>query len=105
MPVSTEERLRFSERRGDPEIQGRDADKRGAPMRVLMYHGGVCVEELGGVSQERVVGLSDAWVLRKRALECWELEATFPLSILISGGSWDGTQAKEAGGMGRELEK
>lgn len=51
------------------------------------------------------MGLSDAWVLRKRALECWELEATFPLSIWISGGSWDGTQAKEAGGMGRELEK
>ena len=42
MPVSTEERLRFSERRGDPEIQGGDANKRGAPMRVLMYHGG-CV--------------------------------------------------------------
>lgn len=37
MPVSTEEHLRISERRGDPEIQGRDADKRGARMRVLRY--------------------------------------------------------------------
>lgn len=32
----------FSERRGDPEIQGRDAGKRGARMRVLRYPG-VCM--------------------------------------------------------------
>lgn len=34
-----------------------------------------------------------------------DLEATFPLSILISGESWDGTQAREGRGMGQELEK
>lgn len=63
------------------------------------------MEELGRVSQKGTVGLSDAWVPWKKALECQDLEATSPLSILISGGSWDGTWAREGERMGRELEK
>lgn len=40
LPGSTEERLGFSERRGDPETKGRDAGERGARMRVLRHRGG-----------------------------------------------------------------
>lgn len=62
------------------------------------------MKELGGVSEEGVLGLSDAWVLRKRALECRDLQATFPLSILIAEGWWDGTQTRGEGGIRRGLE-
>ena len=51
MPGSTEERLGFSERRGDPETEDRDARDRGAGMRVLGYRGGCVRQSREGLSR------------------------------------------------------
>lgn len=115
MPAPRGERLGFSGRRGDPEIQGRDAEQRCARMRVLPYLG-VWVwrswEGLrGGGPAARGAG-----VLCKRTLECQDLGGGLqrggvhpeiiqgdspptPPSILISGGSWDRAQDREGRGV------
>lgn len=86
MPGSTEKRL--GSQGAEATLRSR-AERRATGAHGCGYSGTakVCVEESGGVSEEGILGLSDAWVLRKRALECRNLEATFPLNILISGGS------------------
>lgn len=77
MPGFSEERLGFSGRRGDPEIQGRDADQRCARMRALQYLG-VWVWRRWERSQRRGPAVLGTWVLWKRALECQDLKATPP---------------------------
>lgn len=69
MPVSTEERLRFSERRGDPEICCKDAEKRGAWKQVLVCHRRCVWRSWGGVSVRESRG-SRCLGSSKRALEC-----------------------------------
>lgn len=49
------------------------------------------------------MGLSDAWVLWKKALECWDPKGSFRLGIKVSGESWDQTEAR-GGVMRRGLE-
>lgn len=77
MPGSTEGRLGFPGRRGDPEIQGRDADQRCARMRALRNLGVWVWRRWEGLRGGGPAVLG-TWVLWKRALECQDLKATPP---------------------------